>query len=141
LKHKEIPPSKVYTVTSNVDKNIYEVVRDKCRLLEVDDREAATIAVYILQNLFHRPIFLQEIRQFGFGDTVVAKRITGEVRSEARKKIIQNGFRLPTNDPAYLVDEAKDYEEIMDWTLHSILIEEFKVQGLLMGPKQTKLEL
>lgn len=141
LKQKEIPPSKVYTVTSNSDKSIYDVVREKCRLLEVDDKEAATIGCYILQNLLRRPIFLQEIRQFGFGDTVLAKRVTGEERSEARKMLAQNGFRLPTNDPAYLVDPEKDYEEVMDWVLHMILIEEFKAQGLLMGPKQTKLEL
>lgn len=141
LKQKEIPPSKVYTVTSNSDKSIYDVVREKCRSLEVDDKEAATIGCYILQNLLRRPIFLQEIRQFGFGDTVLAKRVTGEERSEARKMLAQNGFRLPTNDPAYLVDPEKDYEEVMDWVLHMILIEEFKAQGLLMGPKQTKLEL
>jgi DNA-binding HxlR family transcriptional regulator len=141
LKQKEIPPSKVYTVTSSSDKSIYEVVREKCRSLEIDDKEAATVGCYILQNLFRRPIFLQEIRQFGLGDTVLAKRITGEERSEARKKLTQNGFRLPTNDPAYLVDQEKDYEEAMDWILHTILIEEFKAQGLLMGPKQTKLEL
>jgi DNA-binding HxlR family transcriptional regulator len=141
LKHKEIPPSKVYTVTSNSDKNLYGVVREKCKSLDLEDKEAATIGVYILQNLFRRPIFLQEIRQFGLGETVLAKRVTGDERSEARKKLIKNGFRLPTNDPAYLVDEEKDYEEIMDWILHTILIEEFKAQDLLMGPKQTRLEL
>jgi len=141
LKQKEIPPSKVYTISSKIEKNIYEVVGDKCRTLGVDDKEAATVGAYVLQNLFRRPVFLQEIRQFGLGDVVLAKRITGEERSEVKKALSKNGFRLPNNDPAYLVDKEKGYDKIVDSFLQEILIEKFKSQGLVMGPKQTKLEL
>ncbi len=141
LKQKEIPPSKVYMVSSKSDKNIYEVVGDKCKTLDVEDKEAATVGTYVLQNLFHRPIFLQEIRQFGLGDTVLAKRITGDERSEARKALTKNGFRLPVNDPAYLVEREKAYDEVTDSILQEMLIEKYKSQSLVMGPKQTKLEL
>jgi len=141
LKQKEIPPSKVYTLTTKSEKNIYEVVGDKCKALDIDDRESATLGAYVLQNLFHRPIFLQEIRQFGLGDTVLAKKVTGDERLEARKALTKNGFRLPTNDPAYLVEREEAYEEFMDFILQEMLIEKFKSQSLVMGPKQTRLEL
>lgn len=141
LKQKEIPPSKVYTLSSKSERNIYEVVGDKCKTLEIEDKEAATVGAYVLQNLFHRPIFLHEIRQFGLGDIVLAKRVTGDERTDARKALSKNGFRLPTNDPAYLVEREKGYEEVMDSILQEMLIEKFRSQSLVMGPKQTKLEL
>lgn len=141
LKQKEIPPSKVYTISSKTEKNIYEAVGDKCKTLGIDDKEAATVGAYVLQNLFRRPVFLQEIRQFGLGDIVLAKRVTGEERLEAKKALSKNGFRLPNNDPAYLVDEEKGYESAMDSILQEVLIEKFRSQGLVMGPKQTRLEL
>ncbi|MFQ6060779.1 MAG: hypothetical protein ACE5KV_05755 [Thermoplasmata archaeon] len=141
LRVKEIPPSKVYTTSSRVEKNIYEVLGDKCRMLGLDDRETTSIAVYILQSLFHRPIFLQEVKGCGLGDVVLGKRVTGEERSEARKALLKSGFRLPTNDPAYLVDKEKGYDRIRDAILQEILIEKFKAQGLVLGPKQTRLRL
>lgn len=141
LKQKEIPPSKVYTLTSASERNIYEVVGDKCRTLELDDKEAATVGAYVLQNLFHRPVFLHEIRQCGLGDIVLAKRISGEERTEARKALTKNGFRLPTNDPAYLVEKEETYEKAMDSILQEILVEKFRSQSLVMGPKQTRLDL
>lgn len=141
LKQKEIPPSKVYTLTTKSEKNIYEAVGDKCKTLDIDDKESATLGTYVLQNLFHRPIFLQEIRQFGLGDTVLAKRVTGDERLEARKALTKNGYRLPANDPAYVVEKEEPYEEFMDSIVQEMLIEKFKSQSLVMGPKQTRLEL
>jgi DNA-binding HxlR family transcriptional regulator len=141
LKEKSIPPSKVYTTSSRSEKNIYEVLGEKCKMLDMDDKEATTIAVYVLQSLFRRPIFLQEIRGCGLGDTVLAKRITGDERADARKVLLKNGYRLPGNDPAYMADKEKGFERVRDVILQDILIEKFKAQGLVLGPKQTKLEL
>lgn len=141
LKEKSIPPSKVYTTSSRSEKSIYEVLGEKCKMLDMDDKEATTIAVYVLQNLFRRPVFLQEIRGCGLGDTVLAKRITGDERSDARKALLKSGYRLPGNDPAYLADKEKGFEKVRDIVLQDILIEKFKAQGLVLGPKQTKLEL
>ncbi len=140
LKQKEIPPSKVYTLTSGSERNIYEAVGDKCRTLDVDEKEAATVGAYVLQNLFHRPVFLHEIRQFGLGDIVLAKRVSGDERTEARKALTKNGFRLPVNDPAYIVEKEEAYDKAMNAILQQILVEKFKSQSLVMGPKQTRLE-
>ena len=141
LRQKEIPPSKVYTLTSGSERNIYEVVGDKCKSFDLDDKEATTLGVYVMQNLFHRPIFLQEIRESGLGDTVLARSVKGDERTEARKALMKNGFRLPTNDPAYLVDEEKGYDEALESIVRDILLEKFKAHSLVMGPKQTTLEL
>ena len=138
LREKEIPPAKVYTTSAHRDKNLYEAVGEKCLFLKVNDDEKAEAAVYILQKLFHRPIFFEELKQCGFKEGVEdAEQITGDERREAKAALTKAKVHLPYNDPAYVV--KKDYEIIYQDILTDIVIESFKAKRLVIGTKQLKL--
>ncbi|UCG68248.1 MAG: hypothetical protein JSV09_10535 [Thermoplasmata archaeon] len=138
LREKEIPPAKVYTTSAHREKDIYEIVGEKCFALNVKDDERAQIAVYILQKLFHRPIFFEELKQCGFKEVLEdAEQITGEDRREAKAALTKANVHLPYNDPAFLV--KKDYEDVFYEVLSDIMIETFKAKRLVVGTKQLKL--
>jgi hypothetical protein len=139
LKEKEIPPSKVYTTSALREKNIYEKVGEKCMGLNIKDDEKPEVAAFVLQKLFHRPIFLEEIKECGFDRNPNEDlRVTGEERREAKISLTSAGYKLPNNDPAYYIEN--DYNEYFNEILHDILIETFKVKRLVHSTKQIKLE-
>lgn len=138
LKEKDIPPSKVYSTTSHYEKGLYEVVGEKCASHASSDAEKILLAVYALQKLFHRPIFLEEIRKLGLEGPIEIDKIGAEERAEARKVLSRANFKIPYNDPAYLVRE--DYSDKYHEVLEDILVEKFKVGKLLRETKQLKLQ-
>lgn len=138
LREKEIPPAKVYTTSAHREKNLYEAVGEKCIALNVKEDEKAQITVYILQRLFHRPIFFEELKQCGFKEGVEdAEQITGDERREAKAALTKANVHLPYNDPAYVV--KKDYETIFNEVVSDIIIETFRAKRLVIGTKQLKL--
>ncbi|UCE74677.1 MAG: hypothetical protein JSV56_02970 [Methanomassiliicoccales archaeon] len=138
LKEKEIPPAKVYTTSAHMKKNLYEVVGEKCMALNVDDDKKAQVAVYILQKLFRRPIFFEELKQCGFKEGVDdAEQVTGDERREAKAALTKAKVHLPYNDPAYLV--KKDYEALFVEVLSDIVTEGYRAKRLVIGTKQLKL--
>lgn len=138
LKEKEIPPAKVYTTSAHRERDIYEIVGEKCFALNVKEEQKPQIAVYILQRLFHRPVFFEELKQCGFKEVVEdAEQITGDERREAKAALTKADVHLPYNDPAFLV--KKDYEDVFYEVLSDIMIETFKAKRLVIGTKQLKL--
>lgn len=138
LREKEIPPAKVYTTSAHREKNIYEIVGEKCMALDLKDDEKAQVAVYIMQRLFHRPVFFEELKQCGFKEGVEdAEQITGDERREAKAALTKSNVHLPYNDPAFAI--KKDYEEIFLEILSEIIIENLKAKRLVIGTKQLKL--
>lgn len=136
LKEKEIPPSKVYTTSVQREKNIYELVGEKCKSLEIVERDRATVALSVLEKLFKRPIFLREIRECGFDD-VVAKRVIGDKRAEARRRLIDNGVEIPGNDPAYTAGEG--FGEPANTIIRELVLDKFAAHHLRLDTKQTRL--
>ena len=136
VREKLIPPSKVYATSANREKNIYEMVGDKCKLADVSDREKPTLAVSVLEELFRRPVFLQELRECGF-DEVTAMSVKGEERSEARKVLLRSGIEIPGNDPAYIADAS--FEEPSTQILRDLVLDRFCAHHLKVETKQTKL--
>lgn len=137
VKEKQIPPSKVYTTSAHRERNIYEVVGEKCRLAELSDRERASLAVFVLESLFKRPVFLQELRECGFED-VSAKSVKGEERTEARRLLLKSGVEIPGNDPAYTSGE--DMEDPASEVLRDLVLDRFDIHHLRVDTKQTKLD-
>ncbi len=138
LREKEIPPAKVYTTSAHREKNIYEAVGEKCMALDLKEDEKAQVTVYILQKLFHRPVFFEELKQCGFKEGVIdAEQITGDERREAKISLTKANVHLPYNDPAYVV--KKDYEPQFLDVLSDIMIDNFKAKRLVIGTKQVKL--
>ncbi len=138
LREKEIPPAKVYVTSAHRSKNLYEALGEKCRALDLDEDEQAQVAVYIMQRLFHRPVFFEELKQCGFKEPVDdAEQITGDDRREAKAALSKANVNLPYNDPAFVVN--KDYEDIFFEIISEIMIETFKARRLVVGTKQLKL--
>ncbi len=138
VREKEIPPSKVYVVASGRERNLYELVGDACRDLEPDERKAASLAISVLQRLFHRPIFLREVQECGFPRGYESLIVDQEEREESRKKLMKVGIKIPISEPAYKVAEKRDdrREEI----LTQLILERFAASELVMATKQTRLE-
>jgi DNA-binding HxlR family transcriptional regulator len=138
LREKEIPPAKVYTTSAHRDKNIYETVGEKCKALSMKEDEKAEVAVFILQKLFHRPVFFEELKQCGFSEGMDDEdQVTGDERREAKAALTKAKVHLPYNDPAYIVKQ--DYEDIFVEVLSEIVTENFKAKRLVIETKQLKL--
>lgn len=141
LKAKEIPPSKVYSISLSAEKDIYESVGEICKNLDMPDAKKTTIGLYVLQKLFRRPVFLGEIRQAGFTEDMdeIAINVSSDERLEAKKTLAKRGHTLPQRDPAYRID--KKYDKEFDEIVHQLLLNRFKAGSLAMDTKQTTLGL
>ena len=139
LRAKEIPPSKVYSLPIIGEKDIYELVGEYARRLEISNEERAAIATYTLQTIFHRPLFLEEIERTGLADHLGSgvSKISNDERQEVKKILNKRGLKVRYNDPAYLAngDHGKEANELY----LEIIIEKFKTGALVIDTKQTKL--
>ena len=59
----DIPPSKVYVLKPGMKRDIYSIVKE--HLKDIDISERLGIAVFILTSLFHRPSFKYELELLG----------------------------------------------------------------------------
>jgi hypothetical protein len=138
LKEKDIPPSKVYSTSANLDKTIYESVGEKCLDLEVPESEKVRVAIFVLQRLFKRPVFLSEIKECGIEGTVVGTVAPPEEKDELRAHLLKAGIKIPNNDPAYMVND--DYDSEFESIVQPLLVEKFNAGPLIVDTKQTKLD-
>ncbi len=137
LREKEIPPAKVYTASAHREKNLYELVGERCRDAVPDEPAQARLAVAVLQKLFRRPVFLREIRECGFAGAADASAAPREEREEARRALTKLGLQIPTNEPAYRVDDRRN--DLRDLILCDLLVERFGLSTLVVDTKQMKL--
>ncbi len=137
LKEKEIPPAKVYTASAHRESNLYEMIGERCREAAAEDPAQTRLAVAILQRLFHRPIFLRELREAGFSGAVDAPTVGKEEREETRRALAKLGLQIPTNEPAYRVEERRN--DVRDAILCDLIVERFGLTPLVLDTKQMKL--
>ncbi|HYM40260.1 MAG TPA: hypothetical protein VEY12_08995 [Thermoplasmata archaeon] len=137
LREKQIPPAKVYTASAHRDANLYESVGEKCREAAADEPAQARLAVAALQRLFRRPIFLRELRECGFTGAVDVSAVAKDEREEARRALAKLGLQIPTNEPAYRVEERRN--DVRDAILCDIIVERFGLTPLVLDTKQMKL--
>ncbi|HYY47849.1 MAG TPA: hypothetical protein VFA17_04110 [Thermoplasmata archaeon] len=137
LREKDIPPSKVYTTSAHRDPNLYELLGARCREAVKEESDQARLAVAVLQRLFRRPIFLRELRECGFGSAIDVPVASREEREEARRGLVKLGLQLPTNEPAYAVQDRRS--EARDDILCDLIVDRFGMGGLVLETKQTRL--
>ncbi len=139
LKAKEIPPSKVYSMPAKTDLNIYEAVGVYCNEMDMMSDEKISLAIYSLQRLFHRPVFLEELERTGLGTNVGTgvKKVSSDERMEVKKILNKRGIKTRYNDPAY--KSKKKYEDEFNDMLIYLIVNRFMVNRLVIDTKQTKL--
>ncbi len=137
LKEKEIPPAKVYTASAHREANLYEMVGGRCREAADDEAAQTRLAVAALQRLFRRPVFLRELRECGFAGAIDATAVAKEDREETRRALAKLGLQIPTNEPAYRVEERRN--DVRDAILCDIIVERFGLSTLVLDTKQMKL--
>lgn len=142
LREREIKPSKVYSFKSrSKTRNIYDVVGEKVKNMTNSKEEQARLAIYILQKLFRRAIFLEEVRRCGIDvDDVNAKKVGGEERNLARKVLSNTPLKLPYNNPAYIVEENKEIMKVYHEVLEDIVLQVSNAQKFVFKGKQLKLD-
>jgi len=137
LKEKAIPPAKVYTASVHRERNLYEAVGEKCREVDTDDRAQARLALAVLNKLFHRPIFFRELKEAGYDLTPEAVLATKEEKEESLKAFRRMGIAIPTNEPAYYVEDRRN--EVRDQIVAELLTEKYGLRDLVLGSRQTRL--
>src|SRR3989337_343172 len=136
LREKEIPPAKVYTANVHRERNLYEVVGEKCRPVDTDERAQARLAVAVLHRLFRRPVFYRELKEAGYEITPEAVLAAKEEKEEALRTFRKLGVPIPSNEPAYYVEDRKN--ELRDAIIGELLTERFGLSDLVLGTRQTR---
>ena len=139
LKAKDIPPSKVYSMPATTDLNIYEAVGAYCGQLGLSQEDGIALAVYSLQRIFRRPIFLEEVERTGLGMSVGSgvKKVSSDERSEVKKVLGKRGLKTRYNDPAY--KSSRDFKEEYNDLLIFLVINKYTATRLVIDTKQMKL--
>lgn len=137
LREKKIPPSKVYTTSAHRSPNLYEALGEAVRQEEKDPARGTRLCVAVLQKIFHRPVFLRELRECGFdavGDVAAAPK---ELVDEARRVLATQGLKIPANEPAYGVEDRKN--EARDAILTFLLADRYGMRDQVLVTRQAKL--
>ncbi|OGS59855.1 MAG: hypothetical protein A3K59_07890 [Euryarchaeota archaeon RBG_19FT_COMBO_69_17] len=137
LREREIPPAKVYGTSSHRDRNLYEALGARCRQGSSDERVQARLAVAVLHRLFRRPVFLRELRECGFAGAIDAPAAPREEKEDARRAFAKMGVQIPTNEPAYTMDDRRN--EARDGIITELLVERSGMAALVLDTKQTRL--
>jgi len=137
LKEKDIKPSKVFSLSSSRDRNLYELIGDSCASIARTPDERATLAAFCLQKLFKRAVFDVEVRRCGVEGVVEGRKATSEERSEAKSVLSRMGYKIPNSDIPVVV--AKDLEREFVQVLADIVVERFNARAYLKETTQLKL--
>jgi DNA-binding HxlR family transcriptional regulator len=137
LREKDIPPSKVYSLASARIQDIYESVGEKLRQREKKRDRRARMAVFVLQRLFRRPVFYEELKRCGLAAPKKYRTVGAEERAEAKKVLENAGMSVPLSDPCYRV--AEDFSRELYDLLSEELLERAGLRSLRLETKQVKL--
>lgn len=137
LKEKDFKPSKVFSVSTARERNLYELVGDSCALYARTPDERATLAAYCLQSLFKRAVFDMEVRRCGVDGVIEGRKATSEERSEAKTILMRLGYRVPNSDIPTVVEKKLD--SLFIQVLADVVVERFNVRSFQKHTTQTRL--
>lgn len=142
LRAKPIPPALVFVAAGSPEEDIYQVLGERIAAMRFGDERRCQFAIFTLQRLFKRPVFLEELRRCGIVPPPVLRHmrvVTGDEREDARRMVTASGLSLPHNDPAHrsLKEFKRQYAEL----LGEIVLGETGGKALRMGTKQSRLEV
>jgi DNA-binding HxlR family transcriptional regulator len=137
LREKDIPPSKVYSIAGARLQDIYESVGEKLRAAEKRRDRRSRMGIFLLQRLFRRPVFLEELKRCGLAPPKRYRAVGAEERAESRRIVENAGMALPPSDPCYRVSE--DFSAELYDMLSEELLERANLRPLRLETKQVKL--
>jgi DNA-binding HxlR family transcriptional regulator len=137
LREKDIPPSKVYSLTATRLADVYESIGEKLRQLENGRDRRSRMGVFVLQRMFWRPVFYEELKRCGLPAPKRYRTVGTEERAEARKLLENAGMAVPASDPCYRV--AEDFSAELYDLLSDELLERANLRPLRLETKQVKL--
>lgn len=137
LKEKDYRPSKVFSVSTARERNLYELVGDSCSLYVRTPDERATLAAYCLQTIFKRAVFDMEVRRCGVDGVVDGRKATSEERAEAKTILTHMGYKVPNSDVPTIVE--KDLRDLFVQVLTDVIVERFSIRAFQKHTTQTKL--
>ncbi|MBM4247891.1 MAG: hypothetical protein FJ149_00300 [Euryarchaeota archaeon] len=137
LREKDIPPSKVYSLSATPLSDIYESLGERLRAAEKRRDRRSRMGVFLLQRLFRRPVFYEELRRMGLSAPKRYRSVAAEERAEARRLLESAGIAVPAQDPCYRVSE--DFSADLYDLLSDELLERSNLRSLRLETKQVKL--
>jgi hypothetical protein len=146
LQEQEIPPAKVYALRpTQSPPTLYDACARRVRELNRSDGEATRLFIQVLWDLFHRPIFKEELRRSGFAPVGGIREVDADERQAARRLVSKTALKLPFNDAAYLPvsGDGPEVTAIRDEAralLASVLRQEFRAASIGPGTRQVSLE-
>lgn len=139
LIEEDVPPSKVYSYNSKRDRDIYSLVGG--RIASVDANKRFDVGVCVLQHLFNRPCFKQELKLIGL--TPMSTEWTQESKDPNLRKYreLMDGLKILSDEPAYEFVGKKDnpITEVGAEVLAGIIREIMDLSGLYLRYQQMKL--
>lgn len=145
LEEREIPPAKVYQLRPTQQRaTIYDAISQRIRELALSEQDSSRLYVQILHDLFHRPIFREEVRRGGFDYAPGLQEATADERQTARRLFSRSTLKLPFNDPAYhpgapTADDLSRLRELSRQVLGALVRAEFGANALAQTTRQVTL--
>ncbi|KPQ42851.1 MAG: hypothetical protein MPEBLZ_02595 [Candidatus Methanoperedens nitroreducens] len=134
----DIPPSKVYVLKSGMKRDVYSIVKE--HLKDIDISERLGIAVFILTSLFHRPSFKYELELLGIEarKTETIKESKDALLNEHRVAVTR--IKIPVDDPAFEMNgDTTEIQLLGNKVLIDIIKDLIDLDGLKAKSQQTKL--
>ena len=134
----DIPPSKVYSFKASPKRDIYTIVKEHLKNIDISER--LELAVFILTSLFHRPCFKFELGLLGIEaqKTKTVKESKDPRLKEHRAAVTR--VKIPAEDPAFEISgEDTGVLQKGNEILIDIISELIDLDGLKAKYQQTKL--
>ena len=138
LEEIDIPPSKVYILRSGMNRDVYGIVKE--HLKDIDISERLGIAVFILSSLFHRPSFKYELELLGIEarKTETVKESKDALLNEHRVAVTR--IKIPADDAAFEMNgDTSEIQVRGSKVLVDIIKDLIDLDGLRAKSQQTKL--
>lgn len=138
LEENDIPPSIVYTFKANFKQDVYGIVKEHLKDIDISDRQ--DIAVFILSSLFHRPCFKHELELLGIeARKTVNVRESKDTRLKEHRAAVTR-IKIPLDDPAFEINgDDTNVLRRGNEMLIDIVNELIDLEGLKAKYQQTKL--
>lgn len=137
LKEMEIPPSKVYTPAKISEVEIYERIGKGVRKLKMREGKKSEVCLFILQKLFKRPIFYDELKRCGY--PLPKNHIKADLKEVDEAKEILSNSLIFVEDESDAYKAKNDYYKEFCEVIGEILINQMMLTSLRMKMKQSRL--